>query len=179
MNGGGSAMTAANSAAAPAADQLLVHRLNWYALPPSIQRIAERCGADVASALLEKYNGLHVLVPLPKTLFKLRDEQIRLDDLRGKGENSPAMRMMDDLGFDNALRLSRQYPGQCITVPRAYHAFLRLRNDALRTERQASGLGTVAFVAHVARREGLTERAVYKILRGVKIAPDPRQFELL
>jgi hypothetical protein len=121
--------------------------LNWHLLPVQILEIAERCGKDVAAALLREFDGRRVRVPKPANLTP--DHPVAA------------------LGLDLAERLAMEYGGEYIHVPRAYAALLQLRNQAI-VEAWRRG----ATVASLADQWRMTERWIYKILSGVKIVDD-------
>ncbi|MFM8332612.1 MAG: Mor transcription activator family protein [Candidatus Methylumidiphilus sp.] len=126
-------------------------------LPQQIRDIADVCGRDVAAALLEHFNG----------------RRIRVADLSRLDDSNPVAQA---IGLEAAERLSKQYGGEFLYIPRAFHALLKLRNDAICQRRLDNPLiGTVDFVNRVAAEEGLSDRQVYKIIGSVKMPCDPRQ----
>jgi Mor family transcriptional regulator len=121
--------------------------LHWHLLPVKIQEIAERCGRDVAAALLRKFDGRRVRVPDP--------------------ENITEEYAIAAIGLDLAKRLAMEYAYEWIHVPRAYKALLQLRNQAI-IDARARGVS----IAALADQWRMTERQIYKILAGVKIVND-------
>jgi hypothetical protein len=132
-------------------------RLNWYRLPPLIQAIRARCGADVALALLEHCENRRIHVPMPNSR-------------RASAPGNPLA------ALDAALveRLAREYPGAYLHIPRAYHALLGLRDEDIRAQRRAG-----RHPDDLAREYHLTPRWIWRIVAGIEPRAGPGQQETL
>lgn len=109
------------------------------ALPDSLRRMAEQCGMDTVTALVNVFGGGHLCVP--KTL-------------------SPGHRLLTALDPDAAQALVRCYGGETVIIPKGDHTRRAERNQAIRQDRAAG-----AKVLDIARRHGLTERRILDILK--------------
>ena len=132
----------------------VAQRLNWYLLPEKIREIKKYCGWEVALALIEHCEGIVVRVPMPKNL-PVSDPDNSLSRI--------APHLVE--------KLSKSYPGLYISVPRAYHALLALRNADIIAQRKAG-----KSVVILAREHGLTERHVWNIVGNIhKITTNKQQ----
>lgn len=113
--------------------------LHW--LPPKLREVAEYCGESTARVLLTHFGGGHLFVP------RIMPNEHRLAEL---------------LGLESASKLCRMYGGEVLQVPRAAQGLRRYRNVLIQKE-YADG----ATQFDLARRYGLTERQVNKILGAV------------
>lgn len=123
-------------------DAAVLERLNWYRLPPKIQEIKRRCGADVAVALLEHCGNRRVYVPMRRNLPVVDHENPLIALERGLVE-----------------RLARQYPANYIHVPCAFHALLALRNEEIARQHRAG-----RDVEDIAGDFGVTPRWIWHIV---------------
>jgi hypothetical protein len=128
-------------------------QLNWWLMPEELQTIKTLCGADVALALVEHCDGQRVWVP--------RADWLPIDDPRNP---------LSLLPVDMARRLAAHYHGW-LHVPRAYHALLKVRNDAIRASHRAK-----VPTGRLAQQYGLTERMIWYIVG--PSPPDARQESL-
>jgi Mor family transcriptional regulator len=129
----------------------ILERLNWYLLPPKVHEIQQHCGAEVAAALLAHCNNRRVFVPRPDSLATL-----------GANPANPLLALEPRL----IEILAQQYGGEVVAVPRAFHALLALRNQAIAAQHRD---GKTAEA--LAEEYDLTPRRVWAIVASNPASP--------
>lgn len=127
-----------------------------YDLPDSVHELIALIGVPAALALVERYKGIRLFVPV-----HARD--IRTDH--------PLARV---IGVEPARKLVERYSGMELSIPRCVAALRAVRDREIRALHRASGWPA----ARIAQRFNLTERQVYTILAAADDQPDDRQAAL-
>lgn len=121
-------------------------------LPESVHGLAACLGLARALVVVERLGGTTLPVPQRRTL----QGEARYQDLAAT------------LGPDAAAILCRVYAGTDLYIPRCGQALIRARDAALHRERDvlaAQGLSERELVARLARRFGLSDRQVWRVLK--------------
>lgn len=113
-----------------------------HLLPESLHTIAVACGDEVMWAVWERYGGGRLHIPR------------KLD---------PGHPLAQSLGCEIAQRLSAEFGGEFLTIPRALVARRAVRNALIRAGRTQ---GCNNFT--LARRFEMTDRQISKICRAVE-----------
>ena len=122
------------------------------ALPRTVREIADLIGLDATLKLVDRYGGIGFYCAANPT------------------ESHPLSLLV---GFAEAHRLATKFRSEYVKVPRCHKLILRARNAEICAEFQA---GETA--GSLARRHGMTERNIWKILRQSRVQDDPRQRKL-
>jgi len=81
-------------------------------------------------------------------------------------------RIAEIVGVENALRLSREFGGECVSIPKLGRLRRAVRNTAIRAEYDRASDKT-GVVRRLARRYDLTTAQIYNILGEQPEGDDP------
>ena len=122
-----------------------MHTIPAETLPQRLREFADLIGVDAALALARAFGGLRIYIPTPP--------HCRADN-----------RIAQIIGLDKLIALAHTYGGpERTTIPAACGVRRWQRNDALMRERAAG-----ASISQLARKFGVTERQVARILAGAR-----------
>lgn len=124
--------------------------LSLESLPDSLAEVVDAIGLPSTLRLVESFPGVRVYVPRT------------LDDDHA---------LVSVLGRDDAQRLTDQFSGEALSIPRCAGALRAVRNACIWRER-SEGAAALALRYH------LTERQVYSVLASAQSAQDDQQQDL-
>lgn len=146
----------------------IANQLNWWLMPEQLRQVRDQCGADVALALIEHCGGMQIYIPTPAHIPAI----YWADRIGQPGPVDPEhySNPLSWLDAEQQTKLAQAFGGSYMSIPRAYHALLALRNQAI-CEQHSANCATMRAnrsAKLLAQRYGLTERHIWHIISGVK-----------